>query len=235
MKTLDRRSDRRTPLDAYERTLTNGQLHIGHLPVYSQEIEGWTFRRCRCGFNLALTPSGKVWWLRTANVAVEITDMRYLLQALACQCWVHPRPGLSASEPVSTVPAPVAERPALAKVLIHRAIHRTSAGRSAVRGAFLARTHYCAWSRPDGERMSDYWRWDCTRCGCGEECIAAGDNGDGAGIFRNASRHLSMLVWPIENRPDDLFHIDPSLARRGTCGGGLAIVRHTNGRSWWMR
>ena len=114
----DPKMARRTRLDAYERILTNGQLHIGHLPVFSQEIEGWTFRRCRCGFNLALTPSGKVWWLRTANVAVEVTDMRHLLRALACQCWVHPRPGLSASEPVSTVPAPVAERPALAKAFV---------------------------------------------------------------------------------------------------------------------
>jgi hypothetical protein len=50
----------RKKFDAFEQGITDGH-HIGHLPVYVLEIEGWTFRRCRCGFSLALTlaaPSG---------------------------------------------------------------------------------------------------------------------------------------------------------------------------------
>ena len=40
----------RKKFDAFERDLTGGH-HIGHLPVYVIEIEGWMFRRCRCGFS----------------------------------------------------------------------------------------------------------------------------------------------------------------------------------------
>ena len=78
--------------DAFEQNLTGGH-HIGHLPVYVVEIEGWTFRRCRCGFSLALTPSGTVWWLRTTKDAMEIKNFKSLLRALNSNCWAHPRPG----------------------------------------------------------------------------------------------------------------------------------------------
>jgi hypothetical protein len=81
----DRRMTHRKRLDIYERELTGGQPHYGHLPAYVQEIEGFTFRRCRCGFSLAVTPSGKVWWLRTENTAVEITDMKHLLRRAGVQ------------------------------------------------------------------------------------------------------------------------------------------------------
>jgi hypothetical protein len=77
--------------DALERAITGGQ-HIGHLPVYIQEIEGWIFRRCRCGFTLALTPSGAIWWLRTTNGALAINSFEVLLRALNSNCWAHPRP-----------------------------------------------------------------------------------------------------------------------------------------------
>src|SRR5690242_11699465 len=53
----------RKKFESFEHDLTGGH-HIGHLPVYVVEIEGWTFRRCRCGFSLALTSSGAIWWLR---------------------------------------------------------------------------------------------------------------------------------------------------------------------------
>ncbi len=61
--------------DAFERGITGGQ-HIGHLPVYVQEIEGWSVRQCRCGFTLALTPSGAIWWLRNTNGAMATTTSR---------------------------------------------------------------------------------------------------------------------------------------------------------------
>jgi len=81
----------RKKFDAFERELTGGH-HIGHLPVYVAAIEGWTFRRCRCGFSLALTPGGAIWWLRTTKDAVEIESFKLLLRALNSNCWAHPRP-----------------------------------------------------------------------------------------------------------------------------------------------
>ena len=83
----------RKKFDAFERELTGGH-HIGHLPVYMVEIEGWTFRRCRCGFSLALTPGGAIWWLRTTKDSMEIKSFKLLLRALNCNCWAHPRPEL---------------------------------------------------------------------------------------------------------------------------------------------
>jgi len=49
-------------------------------------IEGWTFRRCRCGFSLALTPGGAIWWLRTTKEAMEIKNFKTLLRALNSNC-----------------------------------------------------------------------------------------------------------------------------------------------------
>jgi hypothetical protein len=85
------RMTRRKKFDAFEQGITGGQ-HIGHLPVYVLEIEGWTFRRCRCGFSLALTPSGAIWWLRTTKEAMQISSFKSLLRALRSDCWAHPRP-----------------------------------------------------------------------------------------------------------------------------------------------
>jgi len=82
---------RRKKFDDFERAITGGH-HIGHLPVYMVAIEGWTFRRCRCGFSLALTPNGAIWWLRTTKDSVEIKSFKLLLRALNSNCWVHPRP-----------------------------------------------------------------------------------------------------------------------------------------------
>ncbi|MBV8357547.1 MAG: hypothetical protein JO189_06365 [Deltaproteobacteria bacterium] len=81
----------RKKFDDFERELTGGH-HIGHLPVYVAAIEGWTFRRCRCGFSLALTPGGAIWWLRTIKDSVEIKSFKLLLRALNSNCWAHPRP-----------------------------------------------------------------------------------------------------------------------------------------------
>jgi len=81
----------RKKFDAFEREITGGH-HIGHLPVYVVEIEGWTFRRCRCGFLLTLTPSEAIWWLRTTKEAMAINSFKSLLRALNSNCWAHPRP-----------------------------------------------------------------------------------------------------------------------------------------------
>jgi hypothetical protein len=82
----------RKKFEAFERDITGGH-HIGHLPVYVDELEGWTLRRCRCGFSLALTPSGAIWWLRTTKAVKQLDSFKALLRALNSNCWAHPRPG----------------------------------------------------------------------------------------------------------------------------------------------
>jgi hypothetical protein len=82
----------RKRFEAFERNITGGH-HIGHLPVYVDEIEGWSLRRCRCGFSLALTPSGAIWWLRSTKAAKQLDSFKALLRALNSNCWAHPRPG----------------------------------------------------------------------------------------------------------------------------------------------
>ena len=97
----------RKKFEAFEQNLTGGH-HIGHLPVYVIEIEGWIFRRCRCGFSLALTSSGAIWWLRTTKDAMEIKNFKTLLRALNSNCWAHPRPELLTSAVISP-PAAIVE------------------------------------------------------------------------------------------------------------------------------
>src|SRR5215471_517872 len=87
---------------------------IGHLPCRSDEIDGWTFRKCPCGFQLAMTPQGEVWWLRAIQPAVKLPDWSNLLAALATHCHRFPRPRPAAErvkpQPVSApVPAPAVE------------------------------------------------------------------------------------------------------------------------------
>lgn len=98
------RIGRRKQLAAFENAATGG-YHIGHLPIYVQEIEGWIFRRCRCGFSLALTPSGAILWLKMTKPATEINNFKSLLRALNSNCWVHPRPESlkDAVTPVQTI------------------------------------------------------------------------------------------------------------------------------------
>jgi hypothetical protein len=115
------RIGRRKRLDAFERGITGGH-HIGHLPVYVQEIEGWSFRRCRCGFGLALTPSGAIWWLKTTKDATEINSFKSLLRALSSNCWAHPRP-----EPLKNA---VISAPAIAAIVAEP--HQPSASDSAI-------------------------------------------------------------------------------------------------------
>src|SRR5215471_8662357 len=89
---------------------------IGHLPCRSDEIDGWMFRKCPCGFQLAMTPQGEVWWLRAIQPAVKLPDWSNLLAALATHCHRFPRPRPVAErekpQPVSAPAlAPVVEPP----------------------------------------------------------------------------------------------------------------------------
>jgi hypothetical protein len=97
---------RRKQRAALENAVTGGYPHFGHLPVYVQEVEGWTFRRCRCGFTLALTPSGTILWLKITKPAVEMKNFKLLLRALNSTCLVHPRP-----EPLKVAVIPVEVTP----------------------------------------------------------------------------------------------------------------------------
>jgi hypothetical protein len=112
----------RKKFEAFECDLTGGH-HIGHLPIYVVEIEGWTFRRCRCGFSLALTPSGAIWWLRTTKEAMEINSFKALLRALNSNCWAHPRSELlkntviSPSAAIAEIAAETPERLAAENVI----------------------------------------------------------------------------------------------------------------------
>ena len=108
------RQTRRSRLDAYEVSSTGGLPHIGHLVAYWDEIENWRFGRCRCGFNLALTPTGEVIWLRAANRACEIVSFEHLLRALAADCWHHPRAKPKNADSLSAPTIAAALSPALA-------------------------------------------------------------------------------------------------------------------------
>ncbi|MBV8892806.1 MAG: hypothetical protein JO138_08485 [Acidobacteriaceae bacterium] len=100
------RIGRRKELLALEYAATGGYPQFGHLPIHVQEIEGWTFRRCRCGFTLALTPSGTIFWLKITKPAVDIKNFKLLLRALNSNCLVHPRP-----EPLKVAVTPVEVSP----------------------------------------------------------------------------------------------------------------------------
>jgi hypothetical protein len=128
------RMTRRKKFDAFEQGITGGH-HIGHLPVYVHEIEGWTFRRCRCGFSLALTASGAIWWLRTTKEAMEINSFKSLLRALRSDCWAHPRPkppqnaviaAPAIAEIAAEPPNPPASDTAISAAAISTASRRTS-------------------------------------------------------------------------------------------------------------
>lgn len=62
---------------------------IGHHPGGAETVEGWSFRRCPCGFVLALSQTGRVWWVRAKSSVLEITSLGGLLAALSTSCRVH--------------------------------------------------------------------------------------------------------------------------------------------------
>jgi hypothetical protein len=59
---------------------------IGHHPGTAESVEGWRFRRCRCGFVLALSETGRVWWVRANSSVVEISSPDVLFAALSTDC-----------------------------------------------------------------------------------------------------------------------------------------------------
>jgi hypothetical protein len=76
---------------------------IGHHPGLSETIDGWSFRRCRCGLVLALSASKRTWWVRANSPAVEIVSLDALLAALTTDCRYYrgraPAPAVMRDEP----------------------------------------------------------------------------------------------------------------------------------------
>ena len=62
---------------------------IGHHPGTAETVEGWSFRRCRCGLVLGLSQSGHVWWVRANASVVELSSREILFAALATECRYH--------------------------------------------------------------------------------------------------------------------------------------------------
>jgi hypothetical protein len=107
------RAERRAALDARERAAAGGLVHVGHLPMTGDVIEGWTFRRCRCGFTLGMTPAGDVWWLKAVEPALRIGALAGLLAALNTRCRFHQRQNPPAAPKPPAIAAP--KRPPIAR------------------------------------------------------------------------------------------------------------------------
>src|SRR5262245_48642480 len=58
---------------------------IGHHPSAAEIVEGWRFRRYRCGFVLGFSEQQRSWWIRANAPAVELTSLRRLCDALATE------------------------------------------------------------------------------------------------------------------------------------------------------
>jgi hypothetical protein len=73
---------------------------IGHHPGAAETVEGWSFRRCRCGFVLGLSDRHRTWWIRASSPPVEVTSLTRLFEALATECRYHrPRAPVTAANP----------------------------------------------------------------------------------------------------------------------------------------
>ena len=62
-----------------------------HKPQNKGSVEGWEFRRCLCGFVLAVSPSRKLYWLRAKTSIKEIRSREELQAAVAKRCRIHDR------------------------------------------------------------------------------------------------------------------------------------------------
>ena len=62
-----------------------------HKPDNKGSVEGWEFRRCRCGFVLAVSPRRKLYWLRAHKSIREIRSKEELQAALAKRCRIYDR------------------------------------------------------------------------------------------------------------------------------------------------
>lgn len=92
----------------YEDAATGGIRHIGHLPIYSDHIQGWTIQRCACGFVLFMSTTRRVYWARASASVREIESMQDLLHALSCRCRAHPPSAVPVAAPA---PPPVTVKP----------------------------------------------------------------------------------------------------------------------------
>ncbi|MGH9342589.1 MAG: hypothetical protein ACRD19_02325 [Terriglobia bacterium] len=64
-----------------------------HNPSNIGKIDGWEFRRCRCGFMLALPPArNTIYWLRARNPIRRLASKAELAAALETHCRYAPQP-----------------------------------------------------------------------------------------------------------------------------------------------
>jgi hypothetical protein len=60
-----------------------------HKPDNKATVEGWEFRRCRCGFVLALSPRRKLYWVRAKGSIKEIGSREELQAAVDSRCRIY--------------------------------------------------------------------------------------------------------------------------------------------------
>ena len=142
------RMQRVLELQARELAVTGGIKQVGHLLLQNDCIDGWIFQRCRCGFTLALTPTGKLWWLRAVMPAIEIASLSELLRALKMFCRFHPRhPPNNARDPrqqarpSSPPPKPFKPPPQHPQTPFMGSPRRDGFGRTNTPGAFNRSLH----------------------------------------------------------------------------------------------
>jgi len=82
-----------------------------------ERIEDWEFARCRCGFVMATTPAGKVWWLLAGRPAKLITSPSNQKFAMLTRCRLNP------IERKRQAVAPVDRAPASAPAPLPRCKH----------------------------------------------------------------------------------------------------------------
>jgi hypothetical protein len=63
-----------------------------HKPENKGSVEGWEFRRCLCGFVLAVSPRRKLYWLRAKTSVKELRSREELEAALATRCRIYDAP-----------------------------------------------------------------------------------------------------------------------------------------------
>ncbi len=91
---LERRREQHEKLrlerEAYEREYLGSDIpHVGHCFAFVSFIEGWVFRKCSCGATLALSATGKLYWIRSADAAKELKSFDELLYVLSRNCQAH--------------------------------------------------------------------------------------------------------------------------------------------------
>ena len=73
-----------------------------HKPDNKGAVEGWEFRRCRCGFTLAVSPRRKLYWVRAKRSIKEIRSREKLQAAVDTRCRIYDACRGPTVAPVST-------------------------------------------------------------------------------------------------------------------------------------